>query len=64
MALAIALEARSMGLPDFDPKRDGNANFLVADTGTVPYVPSTKVSTNMPKVFQLLYAGVYPEGGN
>ncbi|MCZ4556486.1 MCE family protein [Rhodococcus maanshanensis] len=52
------------GLPDFDPKRDGNANFLVADTGTVPYVPSTKVSTNMPKVFQLLYAGVYPEGGN
>ncbi|AQA26203.1 hypothetical protein BTZ20_5151 [Rhodococcus sp. MTM3W5.2] len=53
-----------MGLPDFDVRRDGNANFLVADTGTVPYVPATKVGTNMPKVFQLLYAGVYPEGGN
>lgn len=51
------------GLPDFDVRRDGNANFLVADTGTVPYVPSTKLSPNMPKVFQLLYAGVYPEGG-
>ncbi|MFD4267899.1 MCE family protein [Rhodococcus sp. NPDC058481] len=51
------------GMPNFDPKRDGNANFLVADTATVPYVPSTKVSTNMPKVFQLLYAGVNPDGG-
>ncbi|MGW0044926.1 MCE family protein [Rhodococcus sp. NPDC003348] len=51
------------GLPDFDPKRDGNAPFVVTDTGTVPYVPSTKASLNVPKMFQWLYAGVAPQGG-
>ncbi|MFC9789380.1 MCE family protein [Rhodococcus sp. NPDC127528] len=51
------------GLPDFDPKRDGNAKFVVADTGTVPYVPSTKTAVNVPKMFQWLYAGVAPQGG-
>ncbi|TQF75163.1 MCE family protein [Rhodococcus spelaei] len=51
------------GLPDFDPRRDGNAKFVVADTGTVPYVPSTKTAVNVPKMFQWLYAGVAPQGG-
>ncbi|GAA4490026.1 MCE family protein [Rhodococcus olei] len=51
------------GLPTFDPKRDGNAPFVVADTGTVPYVPSTKTALNVPKMFQWLYAGVAPQGG-
>ncbi|MFF0814735.1 MCE family protein [Rhodococcus sp. NPDC003318] len=51
------------GLPNFDPNRDGNAKFVVADTGTVPYVPSTTASLNVPKMFQWLYAGVAPQGG-
>lgn len=51
------------GLPDFDPKRDGNAPFVVTDTGTVPFVPSTKAEANVPKMFQWLYAGVPPQGG-
>lgn len=40
-----------------------HAPFVVADTGTVPFVPSTKMQTNMPKLFQLIYAGIYPEAG-
>ena len=51
------------GLPNFDPKRDGNAQFVVADTGTVPHIPSTKTALNVPKMFQWLYAGVAPQGG-
>lgn len=51
------------GLPDFDPKRDGNAKFVVTDTGTVPYVPSTRTALNVPKMFQWLYAGVAPQEG-
>ncbi|MFC4603661.1 MCE family protein [Rhodococcus kronopolitis] len=50
------------GLPDFHPKKNGNAPFVVADTGTVPYQPSTTTGTNVPKLFQWLYAGV-PVGG-
>ena len=50
------------GLPNFDAKRDGNAPFVVTDTGNVPYVPSTKTAFNVPKMFQWLYAGV-PVGG-
>ncbi|QNG17529.1 MCE family protein [Rhodococcus triatomae] len=49
------------GLPNPDP--NVNAKFVVTDTGTVPYVPSTVMQPNMPKLFQLLFAGVYPEGG-
>ncbi|MFD4293431.1 MCE family protein [Rhodococcus sp. NPDC058505] len=51
------------GLPNFDPKTDGNAPFVVTDTGTVPFVPSTKTSLNVPKMFQWLYAGVAPQEG-
>ncbi|WP_072687002.1 MCE family protein [Rhodococcus marinonascens] len=49
------------GLPNPDP--NVNAKFVVADTGTVPFVPSTEVQVNLPKVFQLLFAGVYPGQG-
>ncbi|MEV0947647.1 MCE family protein [Rhodococcus sp. NPDC049939] len=49
------------GLPNPDP--NVNAKFVVADTGTVPFVPSTEVQVNLPKVFQLLFPGVYPEQG-
>lgn len=49
------------GLPNPDPTV--HAKFFASDTGTVPFVPSTKVQVNMPKVFQLLFAGVYPEQG-
>lgn len=49
------------GLPNLDPAV--HAPFLVTDTGTVPFVPSTKTALNMPKLFQILFAGVYPEGG-
>jgi phospholipid/cholesterol/gamma-HCH transport system substrate-binding protein len=49
------------GLPNPDP--NVHAKFLVADTGTVPFVPSTEVQVHMPKVFQILFAGVYPEPG-
>ncbi|MDJ0395320.1 MCE family protein [Rhodococcus sp. G-MC3] len=47
------------GLPDFDPKQ-GPAPFVVADTGTVPYVPSTQPSVNVPTIFQFLFAGAWP----
>lgn len=47
------------GLPDFDPKQ-GPAPFVVADTGTQPYVPSTQPSVNVPTVFQFLFAGAWP----
>ncbi|AOW93468.1 Mce family protein [Rhodococcus sp. WMMA185] len=49
------------GLPNPDP--NVNAKFVVADTGTVPFVPSTEVQFNLPKVFQLLFPGMYPEQG-
>ncbi|WP_137723254.1 MCE family protein [Prescottella subtropica] len=51
------------GLPDFDPRRDGNAKFVASDTGTVPFVPSTTASLNVPKLFQWLYGGVAPSEG-
>ncbi|MCZ4589571.1 MCE family protein [Rhodococcus opacus] len=49
------------GLPN--PDLSKHANFVVADTGTVPFVPSTEVQVHLPKVFQLLFAGVYPGQG-
>ncbi|MFD1815657.1 MCE family protein [Rhodococcus gannanensis] len=51
------------GLPNFDPKKSGNAPFVVTDTGTVPFQPTTEASLNVPKMFQWLYAGVAPQGG-
>ncbi|MGA9873222.1 MAG: MCE family protein [Rhodococcus sp. (in: high G+C Gram-positive bacteria)] len=47
------------GLPDFDPKQ-GPAPFVVADTGTQPYIPSTQPSVNVPTIFQFLFAGAWP----
>ncbi|SNT50486.1 MCE family protein [Rhodococcoides kyotonense] len=47
------------GLPDFDPKQ-GPAPFVVADTGQVPYVPSTQPAVNVPTIFQYLFAGAWP----
>lgn len=47
------------GLPDFDPKQ-GPAPFVVADTGTTPYVPSTQPAVNVPTIFQFLFAGAWP----
>ena len=47
------------GLPDFDPKA-GPAPFVVADTGTQPYVPQTQPSVNVPTIFQFLFAGAWP----
>ena len=49
------------GLPN--PSPGEHANFVVADTGNVPYVPSTKLTVNAPKIFQLIFAGVYPGVG-
>ncbi|WP_430330869.1 MCE family protein [Rhodococcus sp. ACT016] len=49
------------GLPNFDPKVNGNAPFVVADTGNVPYVPATKTELSVPTLFQWLY-GVPAEG--
>ncbi|NKS19569.1 Mce family protein, partial [Rhodococcus hoagii] len=53
------------GLPDFDPKRDGNAPFVVTDSANTPYMPATKTTLSMPTLFQMLY-GVTPaaEGQN
>ncbi|MFD4367321.1 MCE family protein [Rhodococcus sp. NPDC058521] len=49
------------GLPNPDP--NVHADFVVTDTGTVPFVPSTKTEPRVPKLFQILFAGVYPEQG-
>lgn len=51
------------GLPNFDPNKSGNAPFVVTDTGNVPFQPTTEASLNVPKLFQWLYAGVAPKGG-
>lgn len=47
------------GLPDLNPKQ-GPAPFVVADTGTQPYIPSTQPSVNVPTIFQFLFAGAWP----
>ncbi|QKT10089.1 MULTISPECIES: MCE family protein [unclassified Rhodococcus (in: high G+C Gram-positive bacteria)] len=53
------------GLPDFDPKRDGNAPFVVTDNANTPYMPSTKSTISMPTLFQMLYGGTpVAEGRN
>ncbi|WP_420749202.1 MCE family protein [Rhodococcus sp. O3] len=43
------------GLPNFDPVRDGHAQFAVANTGEVPYKPSTEAWVRTPTIFQYLY---------
>lgn len=49
------------GLPNPDP--NVHADFVVTDQANVPFVPSTKTELRVPKIFQLLFAGVYPEQG-
>ncbi|NLU82263.1 MCE family protein [Rhodococcus sp. HNM0569] len=49
------------GLPDPDPNT--HADFVVADTGNQPYVPSTQLNPDLPNAFQFLFEGVLPEGG-
>lgn len=49
------------GLPNPDP--NVHADFVVTDQANVPFVPSTKTELHVPKIFQLLFAGVYPEQG-
>lgn len=43
------------GMPDFDPRRDGNAPFVVTNTGTTPYKPSTEAWVRYPTIFQYLF---------
>ncbi|TSD96509.1 MCE family protein [Skermania sp. ID1734] len=50
------------GLPGRVPS-DPAPPFVVTDTANVPYVPNTKLMLNAPKVFQILFAGVYPGVG-
>ncbi len=45
------------GLPGFDPKRDGNAPFVVANTAPSPYVPSEQASLSVPTLFRFLFDG-------
>ncbi|NLE78087.1 MAG: MCE family protein, partial [Rhodococcus sp.] len=49
------------GLPNPDP--NVHADFVVTDQANVPFVPSTKTELHVPKLFQLLFAGIYPEQG-
>lgn len=43
------------GMPDFDPRRDGHAPFVVTNTGTTPYKPSTEAWVRYPTIFQYLF---------
>ncbi|MGV9744883.1 MCE family protein [Rhodococcus zopfii] len=43
------------GLPNFDPRRDGHAQFAVTNTGEVPFKPSTEAWVRYPTIFQYLY---------
>lgn len=43
------------GLPNFDPRRDGHAPFVVTDTGTTPYKPATEAWVRYPTIFQYLF---------
>ncbi|MCA1004951.1 MCE family protein [Rhodococcus hoagii] len=45
------------GLPTFDPKTDGNAPFVVANTGATPYVPSEQARLSVPTIFRFLFDG-------
>ncbi|CAM2924760.1 MCE family protein [Skermania piniformis] len=46
------------GLP-FPP--EGHTNYVVTDTSEgAPFAPNTRLTLNAPKVFQLLFGGVYP----
>ncbi|WP_455900702.1 MCE family protein [Rhodococcus gordoniae] len=42
-------------LPNFDPRRDGNAPFVVSNTGETPYKPATEAWIRYPTIFQYLF---------
>ncbi|UYP19504.1 MCE family protein [Rhodococcus sp. Z13] len=50
------------GLPNFDPRRDGHAPFVVTNTGTTPYQPATEAWIRYPTIFQYLF-GDHLAGG-
>jgi phospholipid/cholesterol/gamma-HCH transport system substrate-binding protein len=43
------------GLPNFDPRRDGPAPFIVTDTATTPYQPATEAWIRYPSIFGFLF---------
>ncbi|WP_068270154.1 MCE family protein [Aldersonia kunmingensis] len=49
------------GLPERTPE-DPNAPFIVTDNANVPYVPNTKFKVNGPKIFQILFGELEPQG--
>ncbi|MGL4307153.1 MAG: MCE family protein [Mycobacteriaceae bacterium] len=49
------------GLPD--PVIGSHSPYLVTDTGTVPYIPSTEVTANLPNLFQVLLTEPVNGGG-
>lgn len=50
------------GLPNFDPRRDGHAPFVVSNTGETPYKPATEAWIRYPTIFQYLF-GDHLAGG-
>ncbi|NMM82963.1 Mce family protein [Rhodococcus sp. SRB_17] len=50
------------GLPEFDPRVDGPAPFVVTDTGNVPFVPNTEFKVMVPTIFQYLFGDSYETG--
>lgn len=50
------------GMPNFDPNVDGNAPFVVSNTATVPYKPSTEAWVRYPTIFGYLFDGYLPAG--
>ncbi|MFD5810114.1 MULTISPECIES: MCE family protein [Rhodococcus] len=50
------------GLPAFDPKRDGHAPFVVADTHPVPFHPNTETWVRYPTIFGFLFGDMLPGG--
>ncbi|NLV78463.1 MAG: MCE family protein [Rhodococcus sp.] len=50
------------GLPNFDPNVDGNAPFVVSNTATVPFRPSTEAWVRYPTIFGYLFDGYLPAG--
>ncbi|WP_326601366.1 MCE family protein [Rhodococcus sp. PD04] len=50
------------GLPNFDPRRDGHAPFVVTNTGETPYKPATEAWIRYPTIFQYLF-GDHLAGG-
>ncbi|MEE2032703.1 MCE family protein [Rhodococcus chondri] len=43
------------GMPNFDPRRDGPAPFIVTDTATTPFQPATEAWIRYPTIFGFLF---------